>query len=433
MDTPVETQRTRAPIGGFVDEARIYVKAGDGGNGIVSFRREKFVPRGGPDGGDGGRGGDVYLRATQGLDTLAHFQHQVHFRAERGGSGGSSKKHGKRGADLFIDVPVGTIASDEDGVIADLSHDGQEVMVARAGKGGLGNVHFATSINQAPRMARKGEPGGERWLNLELRTLGDVGFIGEPNAGKSSLLAAISAAHPEVGAYPFTTLAPNLGVAVVDDVPVVAVDIPGLIEGAHAGRGIGHQFLRHVQRSRMLVHVLDASAADALDSYRTVRRELELFDPQVAEKTELIAANKMDLPAAQDLWPTLRRQLEREAKGRVFPVSALTGDGVPDLLHAIRRTLDAVHEEQPEEELAVRVYRMPRQDTGYTIKRENEVFVVHGRDVERIVAMATMESDEGIADLQRQLARTGLFKDLEQRGVKSGDTVRIGDFELEWT
>jgi GTP-binding protein len=417
----------------FVDEARIYVKAGDGGHGIVSFRREKYVPRGGPDGGDGGRGGDVYLRATHSLDTLGHFQHQVHFRAERGGNGGGARKHGKRGEDLIVDVPVGTVIADDEGIIADLTRDGQKVMVARAGKGGLGNVHFATATNRAPRMSRRGEPGEEHWLRLELRTLGDVGFIGEPNAGKSSLLAAISAARPEVGAYPFTTLAPNLGVAVIDDVPVVAVDIPGLIEGAHEGRGIGHQFLRHIQRSRMLVHVLDASAANPLEAYRTVRHELELFDPALTGKTELVAVNKMDLPTAREQWPNLRRELERERPGGVLAVSALTGEGIPELLAAIRRHLDTLREEQPPEEAAVRVYRLPRQETGYHVTRQDGAFVVRGREVERIAAMANMESDEGLADLQRQLERTGLFKDLERAGVKSGDTVRIGDFELEWT
>lgn len=421
------------PNGSFVDEARIYVKAGDGGNGITSFRREKFVPRGGPDGGDGGRGGDIFLRATTNLDTLAHFQHQIHFRGENGGNGGSSRKHGRRGEDLIIDVPVGTVVVDDEGFMADLTADGQQVMVARAGKGGLGNVHFATSINRAPRMSRRGEPGAEDWLKLELRTLGDVGFIGEPNAGKSSLLTAISAARPEVGAYPFTTLSPNLGVAVIDDMPVVAVDIPGLIEGAADGRGIGHQFLRHVQRSRMLVHVVDASGPDPMGSYRTVRRELELFDPALLEKRELIVANKMDLDAAKEQWPKLRRRLEKERPQEVFALSAVSGEGVPALLAAIRRSLDGLQETQPIDEPTVRIYRLAPQDTDYRITREGEAFVVRGRQVERIVIRANMNNDEGLNDLQRQLERTGLFKELEQSGVKPGDTVRIGGYELEWT
>jgi len=227
------------PDRGLIDEARIFVKAGDGGNGIVSFRREKYVPLGGPDGGDGGRGGDVLLRGKHGLNTLAAFAHQTRFNAERGGNGRGARQHGKRGQDLAIDVPLGTLVVDDRGALADITHDGQTVVVARAGKGGLGNVHFATATHRAPRMARKGEPGEERRLDLELKSIGDVGLVGEPNAGKSSLLAALSAAHPEVGAYPFTTLAANLGVATVDDVPFVVVDIPGLIEGAHAGHGLG--------------------------------------------------------------------------------------------------------------------------------------------------------------------------------------------------
>src|SRR5581483_3993869 len=235
-----DEDRVRADVmseveGGFVDEARIYVQGGDGGNGIVSFRREKFVPRGGPDGGDGGRGGDVIIRGDRSLSSLGHFRRNERFAAERGGAGGPAKKHGKRGADAVIRVPLGTVVSDENGVLADVVADGQSVIVARGGKGGLGNVHFATATNRAPRMARKGEPGEAAWLSLELRTLGDVGFVGEPNAGKSSLLAAMSAAKPEIGAYPFTTLTPNLGVAEVDHLPIVLVDVPGLIAGAHEG------------------------------------------------------------------------------------------------------------------------------------------------------------------------------------------------------
>jgi len=417
----------------FIDEARIFVKAGDGGNGLASFRREKFVPMGGPDGGDGGRGGDVVLRGNRNLDTLYSFQHQTHFRAERGGNGRGAKQHGKRGPDLVIDVPLGTIVSDEEGFVAEILDDGELVPVARGGKGGIGNVHFATSVNRAPRMARKGEPGEERRLKLDLRTIGDVGFIGEPNAGKSSLLRAVSAARPEVGDYPFTTLSPNLGVAVVDDVPIVAVDIPGLIEGAHAGVGLGHQFLRHVMRARILVHVVDIAGSDPVGSYERVRRELELFDPALLEKPELIAANKLDLPEAQGHWPEVRAALEERRPGAVYPVSAVEGSGLEALLGAMRRQLAA----QPpaprvEEPTAIRTYRVEREELGYIVERAADGFRVRGREPERIVAMANLDSEEGIADLQRQLGRTGLFRTLEREGVKPGDTVYIGTFELEW-
>ncbi|MEA2639488.1 MAG: GTPase [Chloroflexota bacterium] len=417
---------------GFIDEARIFVKGGNGGNGIASFRRAKFEPLGGPDGGDGGRGGDVVLRGNRNQNTLYSFQHQVHFRADSGGNGAGAKQHGKRGADLIIDVPLGTVVSDESGFVAEILEDGELAPVVRGGKGGIGNVHFATSVNRAPRMARKGEPGEERWLKLELRTIGDVGFIGEPNAGKSSLLSVVSAATPEIADYPFTTLSPNLGVAIVDDVAIVAVDIPGLIEGAHAGVGLGHRFLRHVMRARVLVHVVDVAADDPVGSYRRVRRELELFDPNLMDKPELIAANKLDLPAAQTNWPKVKKALERERPGAVYSVSAATGAGIPELLHAIRGEL-AVPVPSPRiEQPAVRTYRVEREDIGYTVERTNDGFRVRGREAERIVAMANLDSDEGIADLQRQLGRTGLFRTLEREGVEAGDTVYIGDFELEW-
>src|ERR687884_885336 len=278
----------------FFDEARIYVKGGTGGNGALSFRREKFVPFGGPDGGDGGRGGSVFLRVNPNENTLYQFQDRRQFKAERGGSGSGAKKHGRKGQDLVIDVPPGTQVSTDEGVIADLVRPGEMLLVARGGRGGLGNVHFATPTNRAPRYAEKGEPGEERWLQLELKMIGDVGLVGLPNAGKSSLLAAISAARPKIASYPFTTLSPNLGVAEVDDLAVVVADIPGLIEGAHRGVGLGHQFLRHVERARLLVHVVDASADDPLADYRTVRDEMAEYDAALAERQTLIALNKMD-------------------------------------------------------------------------------------------------------------------------------------------
>src|SRR3712207_791401 len=269
-----------------LDSARIFVKAGDGGNGALSFRREKFVPRGGPDGGDGGRGGSVFLRAEPGISTMLEFSHRRHFKAGRGGNGGGARKHGKKGEDLVIGVPPGTVVSSDEGLIADLRHAGDEFMVARGGRGGLGNVHFATSTNRTPRVAQKGEPGEERWLQLELKTIADVGLVGYPNAGKSSLLAALTAPRPKIGDYPFTTLTPNLGVAERDDFTFVLADIPGLIEGAHQGVGLGHQFLRHVERARVLLHVVDAAVSDPVTAYQSVREELELYNPALAAKPE---------------------------------------------------------------------------------------------------------------------------------------------------
>jgi GTP-binding protein len=418
--------------GSFIDEARIFVRAGNGGDGAMSFRREKFVAYGGPDGGDGGRGGDVIIRATHNLNTLAHFRNQTHFRAEHGGPGGGARKHGKRGADLNIDVPIGTVISDEHGVMADLAQEGQTVTVARAGKGGLGNVHFATATNRAPRMRRKGEPGEERWLRLELKSLGDVGFVGEPNAGKSSLLAAMSAAKPEIAPYPFTTIAPNLGVATVADVPFVVVDIPGLIRGAHSGIGLGDRFLRHIERARLLVHVVDLSEENPKASYDLVRDELQLFDPLLLEKPRLVALNKIDLPDARERVAEMKRRFTEEDDLVAYPVSALTGEGVPELQAAIRAELDVMPPEEAVEEPNVRTYTLRPEDTGFTIEKVRDGFLVRGRAVERIVVTADLDSDEGIADLQRQLGRSGLFKELERAGVKPGDTVTIGDFELEW-
>lgn len=418
--------------GSFVDEVRIFVRAGRGGDGAVSFRHEKHVPFGGPDGGDGGRGGDVIIRATHNLSTLAHFRHQTHFRAGDGGPGGSGRRHGKRGADITIEVPVGTIIYDEHGVVADLVEDGQTVVVARGGKGGLGNVHFATPTNRAPRMRRRGEPGEERWLRLELKSVADVGFIGEPNAGKSSLLAAMSAAKPEIAPYPFTTLAPNLGVAVVANVPFVVVDIPGLIRGAHAGAGLGLRFLRHVQRARMLVHVLDLGVPDPKASYGMICEELRRFDPRLLEKPRMVALNKVDLPGAAERVPELRRFFAEEGL-EAYAVSALTGEGVPELLAAIQARLQQLPAAEVPTEPRARAYGLRPEDTGFTITRVPGGFEVRGRAVERIVATADLESDEGIADLQRRLERLGLFKELERAGVRAGDTVKIGEYELEWT
>lgn len=422
-------ERESSPI----DEARIFVRAGKGGNGAVSFRREKFVPRGGPDGGDGGRGGDVVLRGSRNLDTLYSFRHQLQFIAESGANGRGAKQHGKRGANLVIDVPLGTIVRDEEGLVADVARDGETALVARGGKGGLGNVHFATATHRAPRMARKGEPGEERRLDLELKSIGDVGLVGEPNVGKSSLLAALSAARPEIGAYPFTTLSPNLGVAMVDDVPFVVVDIPGLIEGAYEGRGLGHRFLRHVERARMLVHVVDAASPDPVASYQRIRHELQEYKPELLEKPEIVAANKIDIPEAKTGWTRLKEHFRGCAGLEAYAVSALTGAGVPELLAAIWARLGMLRSEAPRESGGVRTYRLAREEAGHAIERRGDGFVVSGRRAETLLATADLDSDEGIADLQRQLARSGVLQDLERAGVKAGDTVHIGDFELEWT
>jgi len=418
-----------------VDEARIWVKAGDGGNGVVSFRREKFVPLGGPDGGDGGRGGSIYLVAQSGVSTLLEFARRRHFRADRGGSGRGARQHGKAGQDLTIAVPPGTLVRGDDGLMADLVRAGDMAMVARGGRGGLGNTHFATSTNRAPRIAQKGEPGEERWLNLELKTIAQAALIGEPNAGKSSLLAATSGARPKVGDYPFTTLSPNLGVAEPpgpEGELFVLADVPGLIAGAHTGAGLGHRFLRHVERAPVLVHVVDASRLDALEAYQTVRSELEAYKPEVAAKPELVAANKLDLPGAREGLERLRAALPDR---KVVGVSTVTNEGVPALLEALRAVLATLP--QPEAaatDLEVRVYRLaPREDEGFSVEAiEPDVYRVRGKRVERMVVMTDLNSEEGIDHLQKQLDRLGVFEALERAGVQVGDTVKIGEWETEW-
>src|SRR5947209_7326553 len=296
----------------FLDEAKIFVRAGDGGAGAMHFRREKFVPLGGPDGGDGGRGGDVILRADRSLNTLFAFRRKRRFSGESGSAGREARMHGRSGHDVVVDVPVGTVVRDSESgeQLGDLTAHGQTLIVARGGKGGLGNVHFKTSTNQAPGHAEKGEPGHERWLDLELKVIADVGIIGLPNAGKSTLLSVVSAARPKIADYPFTTLTPNLGVVDTGDATFVAADIPGLIEGAHEGVGLGHEFLRHIERTLVLLHLLDGSGPDPLHAFESINDELSQYDAALAERRQLVVVNKMDLPEAAEGWSGLERRLQ---------------------------------------------------------------------------------------------------------------------------
>ena len=417
-----------------VDEAHIWVKAGDGGNGVVSFRREKFVPYGGPDGGDGGRGGSVYLEAARGVSTLLDFTKQRHFKAERGAHGRGARQHGKAGADLILKVPPGTHITGEAGLTADLIRPGDRVMVARGGKGGLGNTHFATSTQRTPRIAQKGEPGEERTLDLELKTIAQAALIGEPNAGKSSLLAATSAAHPQIGDYPFTTLSPNLGVAEAPDdfnQVFVLADVPGLIAGAHAGAGLGHRFLRHVERAPLLVHVVDATRADALQAYETVRHELEAYKAELADKPEIVVGNKIDLPGGTEGLERLKAALPRRV---VVGTSTVTNAGIPALLTEVARVLRELPREDDDREASVRVYTLASEaDDGMHVEEiESGVYRVVGKRVERLVAMTDLASEEGTDYLQKQLQRLGVFAALERAGVQVGDTVHVGDWETEW-
>jgi GTP-binding protein len=424
----------------FLDQVTLFVRAGDGGAGAATFRREAHVPRGGPDGGDGGRGGSVYLHVDVGETTLREYRVRHHFRAAAGGAGGRAQRHGRAGADLELTVPPGTAVFDDASgdLLADLVARGQRVLIARGGRGGLGNVHFATATQRAPRHAQKGEPGEERRLRLELRLLADVGLVGLPNAGKSTLLAALTAARPRIAAYPFTTLEPNLGVldlAVLDAAderrPTIA-DVPGLIEGASAGAGLGHAFLRHVERTRLLLHVVDLAADEVERDFQTIREELRLHDAALLDKATLVVANKLDLPPARDHLARFRAARRREGL-KVNAVSALTAEGIPELLAALARALpEAARLGVPPQSAGVVVHRPEPRASGFVVEREGDGFRVRGRRVERLAAQTDFANEESAERFQRDLARLGVDEQLRRAGVAAGDTVRIGSLELAW-
>lgn len=420
------------------------MKAGNGGNGSASFRREKYVPRGGPDGGDGGRGGTVYLRSRRNLTSLLPFQFTTRFKAENGGPGRSQQRHGKNGKDLVVDVPVGTVVSDDESgeILADLTEEDERTAVARGGRGGLGNVHFKTSTRQAPRLAELGEPGEERWLRLELRLIADVGLVGLPNAGKSTLLAASSAARPKIADYPFTTLEPILGVVQVggiDGQTFVMADIPGLIGGAAQGVGLGLEFLRHVRRTKVLVHVLDASGGlegrDPIQDFETVNAELHAYEEDLLVKPMLVALNKADIPEAQRNLELLTTQLQDRGYS-VFPISAVTGEGVQELLHAVAAVLRDVQQHEAEIE-------KPQERRRYTLENVDERawnvdrlsrhhFAVTGIGIERFTRMTDFSRDEAVERFQRLLESSGIANELERLGVEAGDVVHVADIELVW-
>ncbi len=428
----------------FYDHTKIFVKAGDGGNGSIHFRREKFAPFGGPDGGDGGRGGSVYIEATPNLNTLIDYRYRQHFKASAGLAGARQKMHGASGEDITLVVPQGTIVRDAEtnALVADLVEPGQRVMVARGGRGGLGNVHFATATHQAPHEAQNGEPGEERWLLLELRLIADVGLVGYPNAGKSTLLSVVTAAKPKIADYPFTTLTPNLGVVGVgqpgDEFGFVLADIPGLIEGAAQGVGLGHEFLRHVQRTRLLLHVLDGASPerDPWQDFLTITQELRQYDEQLAARPQIIVFNKMDIPEAREQWPALKKQAEKHGYP-VFAISAAAHQGTDELMGFTANRLQEIQREEAEraalaitqgEETVLR----PQPEDAFTVTRENGVFIARGRRVERTVGMTNQDSEESMDRLQVTLEKMGVTRALEEAGVKVGDLVRFGKVELYW-
>jgi GTP-binding protein len=418
----------------LIDRAEIYVKAGGGGDGTVGFRREKFVPMGGPDGGDGGDGGDVVIVAENNLSTLSGFRYRREFNAESGNRGGKSKQHGKRGGDLTVKVPIGTTVSQMVGgnsvIIADLIEKGERVIVARGGQGGLGNTHYATSSNQAPRIAQRGLAGEEKAIVLDLKLLADVGLVGYPNAGKSTLLSVISRATPKIADYPFTTLEAMLGVVDLDDDGFVVADIPGLIEGAHQGHGLGHYFLRHIERTRVLTYLIDGAAIDPVGDMEKVKKEMLLYNKSLVQRPYIVAVNKIDLPHVRNSMDDIAAQLGGPAP---FFISAATGEGVPVLLGRISEMLRDAKSPKPvaEPRDEFKVFR-PQPRDAFSVVKVGAVIEVKGDQVEKLVAMFDLDNDEARIYLKKRLMRMGVTKALERAGAQAGDVIQFGKLEMEW-
>lgn len=427
----------------FVDQVKISLKAGDGGNGITAYRREKYVPFGGPAGGDGGKGASVVFEVDEGLRTLLDFRYQRHFKASKGENGQSSNMHGKNAEDLVLKVPPGTIIKNvkTDEVLADLVEDGQRAVVAKGGRGGRGNSRFATPRNPAPDFSEKGEPGEELDVSLELKLLADVGLVGFPSVGKSTLLSIVSKAKPKIGAYHFTTIKPNLGVvSTPDQRSFVMADLPGLIEGASDGVGLGHQFLRHVERTKVIVHMIDMSGSEGrepIEDYKVINQELAAYEQRLEDRPQIVVANKMDLPESQDNLILFKEEIGEDVP--VIPVSTITRDNIDQLLYAIADKLEEYKDVDftVEEEESVGINRVlykhtPSQDK-FTISRDDDgAYVVSGNAIERMFKMTDFNSDPAVRRFARQMRSMGIDDALRERGCKNGDIVRIlgGEFEF---
>lgn len=449
----------------FTDKVRINVKGGDGGAGCMSFRREAHVPKGGPDGGDGGHGGNVIVQADASVSSLIDYRFKHHFKAERGTHGKGSRMHGATGEDLILKVPMGTVVREyfeetkETGeMIADLTHDGESVVVASGGMGGRGNIHFVTSTRRAPAFAELGEPAEERWVELEMKLMADAALVGMPSAGKSSLIARISAARPKVGAYPFTTLVPNLGVATSGDYSFVVADVPGLIEGAHEGRGLGHEFLRHIERTALIVHIVDLTGdwegRDPLNDYRVINDELALYAEELATRPRIVVANKIDVPGTEDVCKELAKLVKEDsvkAAGgnefapspvdpKLYVISAVTGKGIDQLKAAIATKVHQLREEA-RQKLETEVvfdhvweHKRLERDRKFTVRMLSDgIFRVSGGQVERMVVQCDWDNEEAISFLQHRFKRLGVDQALEKAGARDGDEIRIvgRSFEFE--
>ena len=424
----------------FADRAKIFIRSGKGGDGHVSFRREKYVANGGPDGGDGGRGGNVIFEVDEGLNTLQDYRMKRKFVAKDGEQGGKKKCHGADAEDIILKVPEGTVIKEaETGkVIADMSGDNKRQIILKGGRGGLGNQHFATATMQVPKYAQPGQPAQELWVQLELKVIADVGLVGFPNVGKSTLLSRVSNAQPKIANYHFTTLNPNLGVVDVDGAKgFVMADIPGLIEGASEGIGLGHEFLRHIERTKMMIHVVDAAGSegrDPIDDIYKINAELEAYNPEIAKRPQVIAANKLDLVYAEDEDPVEILKMEFEPQGiKVFPISGATGEGIKELLYYVSDMLDTLDDapiifEQeyfPEEELI-------HEDLPYEVFQEEGMFVVEGPKIEKMLGYTNLDSEKGFAFFQKFLKDTGILDELEAAGIEEGDTVRMYGLQFDY-
>jgi GTP-binding protein len=426
----------------FVDHVKIFIKGGDGGDGMVAFRREKYVPDGGPAGGDGGRGGNVIFEVEEGLRTLMDFRYKRHFKANRGDHGQSKNMHGRGADDLIVKVPPGTVVMTEEGgtVLADLVEHGQQAVIAKGGRGGRGNSRFATPQNPAPELSEKGEPGEEIEVVLELKVLADVGLVGFPSVGKSTLLSVVSAAKPKIAAYHFTTIVPNLGMVETEDGRSFAMaDLPGLIQGASEGVGLGHQFLRHIERTRVIVHVIDMSGLegrDPFEDYVTINDELKQYNLRLTERPQLIVANKMDMPDSEENLAEFRKKLPEDVK--VFPISALSRKGLNELLFAIADLLEVtgeflLHEMADEESDATVLYKHKKESDGFEVSRDDDgAFVLSGSSIERLFKMTDFSREDSIRRFARQLRGMGVDEALRERGAVDGDTVRLLEFEFEF-
>ena len=424
----------------FADRAKIFIRSGKGGDGHVSFRRELYVPNGGPDGGDGGRGGDVIFEVDEGLNTLQDYRHRKKFAAKDGAPGGKRKCHGADADDIVLRVPEGTVIKEAESgkVIADMSGENRRQIILKGGKGGLGNQHFATATMQIPKYAQPGQPAQELWVNLELKVIADVGLVGFPNVGKSTFLSRVTNARPKIANYHFTTLNPNLGVV---DIPgakgFVIADIPGLIEGASEGVGLGHEFLRHIERTKLIIHVVDAAGTEGRDPVEDIYKinaELAAYNPEIAARPQIIAANKNDAVYSEGEDPVERLKKEFEPKGmKVFPISGVTGEGIKELLYEVSALLDQMDDQPvifqqeyfPEEELI-------HADLPYTVVKEDDMYVVEGPKIEKMLGYTNLDSEKGFQFFQKFLKDTGILDELEAAGIQEGDTVKMYGLQFDY-